>query len=369
MLIFVAAFVFAFEAAAAGLFSVTGSEPAPELDSLFFRTNGWIGADGDYSVAVSSNRTLWFFSDTWLGRIVGTSRTNTTMINNSIGVQTGRGAKSQVEFFWDRQTNGESAAMFRPPDGHGWFWPGAGAIIAGRLHLLLWQMESTGEPGAFGFRNAGVWHCEIANPEETPPAWRLKFQKLPFTELTANRRLIFGSAVLQYGEYLYFYGFEEHPGEKNFGRRMILARVEKEAASDFDHWRFFSDGVWQEDFRRSSPLAPGIATEFSVHFVPALNQFVVVCSDVFLSPDVVAHTAPRPWGPWSGPTTLFRCPEAGWSGSIFCYAGKAHASLSTDGEIVVSYAANSMKLAEVIRDARLYWPRFMHVKLSRSIQP
>ena len=48
---------------------VKSAVPAPELDALFQRTDGWIGGDGAYSVAVSPKRTLWLFSDTWVGKV------------------------------------------------------------------------------------------------------------------------------------------------------------------------------------------------------------------------------------------------------------------------------------------------------------
>jgi len=78
----------------------------------------------------------------------------------------------------------------------------------------------------------------------------------------------------------------------------------------------------------------------------------------------MARTAPEPWGPWSSPTVIYRCPEAKWDKQIFCYAAKAHPMLSSaTHELVITYAANSFDLAQVLTDARLYWPRFVRVKL------
>ncbi len=62
------------------------AEPAPELDALFARTSGWIGADGDYSVPLDKNRTLWLFSDTFVGEVKDGKRVGATMINNSAAI-------------------------------------------------------------------------------------------------------------------------------------------------------------------------------------------------------------------------------------------------------------------------------------------
>ena len=53
------------------------SEPLPppadaqawtEWNERFQQSDGWIGGDGAYSVAVTPERTLWLFSDTWVGK-------------------------------------------------------------------------------------------------------------------------------------------------------------------------------------------------------------------------------------------------------------------------------------------------------------
>jgi hypothetical protein len=49
----------------AGPPKVDSAVPAPDLDALFKRADGWIGGDGAYSIAVSPKRTLWLSSDSW----------------------------------------------------------------------------------------------------------------------------------------------------------------------------------------------------------------------------------------------------------------------------------------------------------------
>jgi hypothetical protein len=60
---------------------------------------------------------------------------------------------------------------------------------------------------------------------------------------------------------------------------------------------------------------------------------------------------------------IYRCPEASWDKRIFCYGARAHASLAAGDELVVSYVANSLDLWQVAADARLYFPRFIHLQL------
>ncbi len=53
-----------------------------------------------------------------------------------------------------------------------------------------------------------------------------------------------------------------------------------------------------------------------------------------------------------------------WDKKIFCYAAKAHPMLATaPDELIVTYAANSYDLAELMDNAQLYWPRFVRVTM------
>jgi hypothetical protein len=108
----------------------------------------------------------------------------------------------------------------------------------------------------------------------------------------------------------------------------------------------------------------GVASEYSVNYVPGLKKFLLVYHDAFLSPDIVGRTSLNPWGPWSEKIKLHTCEEKSWSNEVFCYSGKVQPWLSKEDEIIISYAANAKSLAGVINDARLYWPTFIRVKIT-----
>ena len=69
--------------------SAPAGKAAPEWDALFQRNSGWIGADGDYSIPLTQDTTLWLFSDTLVGKVKDGKRIETSMINNSIALQRG----------------------------------------------------------------------------------------------------------------------------------------------------------------------------------------------------------------------------------------------------------------------------------------
>jgi hypothetical protein len=338
------------------------AQPAPEWNARFERTEGWIGGDGAYTVAVTPQRTLWLFSDTWIGSIKNGRRTNATIVNNTVAVQEGHGEKAKLEFVVAKGKDGKPAALITPADGRGWFWLFGGVCVEGKLYLFLAQIEKTGDPGVFGFRQIGVWLGIVSNPLDHPTAWRIEQKKLVFTEFSPQRSLSFGAAVLRDGEYVYIYGIDEEGKGLSRSKHLIVARVPATSVGDFSAWRFYKDGEWITDFRASSRLAKAMANEMSVSYVPHRKQYIAVYSEQSLSPRILARTAPTPVGPWSAPTMLFQCPEPSLDKKNFCYAAKAHPELVGEDELLISYVVNSFDFWQVARDARLYWPRFVRVK-------
>ncbi len=339
------------------------ARPAPELDALFQRADGWIGGDGAYSVALGKDRTLWLFSDTWVGKVREGKRADASIVNNSLGVQEGSGAATKVRFLFGKGEAGKPAAWLTPADGRGWFWLQAGVLVNHKLYVFLAQIEKADRPGVFGFRQVGQWLGIVANPNDEPENWRLQQKKLPFVEFSKKHTLNFGTAVLQESGYLYVYGFQETGKFGALGRRMVLARVEADKIEDFADWRFFDEGEWHKDAGRVTGLAGGFAPECSVSYLPKQRLYAAVYTELGLSPRILARTAPAPWGPWSEPVRLYKCPEPARDKRLFCYAAKAHPTLAAGDELVISYVVNSTDFWQVAADARLYWPRFVRVKL------
>jgi hypothetical protein len=203
----------------------------------------------------------------------------------------------------------------------------------------------------------------IANPDDHPLTWRIEQKKLPSVIFEKNRLQSFGTALLAVGEYIYIYGTEEDRNAKPSRRFLVVARVPPHQIGDFSQWRFYRDGEWTSDHRQASRSVEGMATEGSVTYLSKREIYTLVYTDRGLSDRIVARTATHPWGPWSAPIELYKCPEMDRDKKLFCYSGKAHAALSSDDVLVVSYSVNSFDFWQVARDSNLYWPRFVRIRL------
>ncbi|MDB6125586.1 MAG: hypothetical protein JWQ71_4579 [Pedosphaera sp.] len=342
--------------------SLPSAQSAPEWDALFQHTNGWTGADANFSVPLSTNKTLWLFGDTWIGEVKDGKRTNTVMINNTIAIQDGQ---SRPEFFRGTQLDGRPTSFFKPQSGHGYFWPFHGIRTAKGLYVVLQQVENIPDrkPGPFNFHLTSLSLAHIPNPDDPPGQWKVSQQKVPFAMYSPKGDLVFGVSFMREGEFIYIYGFDSRPVNGEAQSSLVAARVPEEHLGELKAWRFFTDGKWEMNAKQVTRMSPGFPTEFSVSYQPALKKYVAIYMANGISGRIVQRTAQTPTGPWSEPVVLYECPEKSWPEKTFCYSAKAHPELSTSpDELLITYAANSWELRYVINDARLYWPRFVRVK-------
>ncbi len=335
----------------------------PEYDAKFQRTDGWTGADGDYSVALDDTTVAWLFSDTFVGSVRDNRRVNATLVNNSIGIQRLDSSKP-LEFFYGTGDDGKPAAFVKPEDGKGYFWLFSGVSTSNGLYIFLLRIKRSDANPAFPFKTFGTALGYISNPSDPPPKWRITQQRFPFCRFTDNGSLLLGSAALKVGAYVYIYGSDSLRKDKDGNRihSMIAARVPEDKMGDFSKWRFLSGGKWVTNATRCDALFDAPPTEFSVSYVPGIKQYAAVYMHRGIFGKIMVRLAPSPEGPWGEEKMVFECPDQNWHEAAYSYAAKAHPELSTDpNELIVTYATNSMEFTDLFEDARLYWPRFVRL--------
>ncbi|MBI4706452.1 MAG: DUF4185 domain-containing protein [Candidatus Omnitrophica bacterium] len=340
-------------------------KPAPEYEKIFYKEKGWIGADGAYSVSLGPDTALWFFGDTCIGEITSGKRKIDAVINNSVGLLRGKNPKkASVEFFWNKDSYGNSTSFIKPDDGIGWFWPFGAVISENKLYIFLMQVDKSQEKDSLGFKLIGTTLAEVDNPFDNPYEWIINQRKIPFGKFSSQGNLFFGSSVLKEEGFVYIYGCSEDWSKGPDGRSMIIARVPVDKITDFNYWRFFAKDEWVADLNMVSGLFNGIATEYSVQYYRKLKEYVVVYTQDSMSMNVLARTSLTPFGPWSKPRIIYECPEYAWDKGYFCYAAKAHPELSLKKEdLIITYVCNSTDMDKLSSDVRIYWPRFIKARI------
>ncbi len=332
--------------------------PWPEADRLFRRDALWCGGDGAYSVDLGKERVLWLFGDSFIASAPDIGRTKSMMIHNSIGIQTGLDpSRASMDFHWTR--GGERpAAFFRPKDKEEWLWPVDGMRLDDTLLLFFMRVRKDGGD-ALGFALTGWLAMRVDNPDDPPADWRV----LPAQTGETESDLLAGSSLLMHSGHLYAYSPRE-PKHEVYLQRWKIGDAARGDLSRPQWWCGVKRG-WSPDRKERKPVFANGQTEFSVHRDPVTREYLAVQTIGFGATHVGLRRAPRPEGPWTAAAPIFRPPDSDRKGA-FVYAAKAHPHLTAAGEgFPATYVANRFDFWELVKDASVYYPRFIRIAPAR----
>lgn len=351
--------------------------PLPGLTEKFNRVDGWTGADAAWSVPVSEKRTIWFFGDTWIGKVRNGKHVDATMINNTVGVQSLEFSKLEqlpaISFYWRTEGGKPSSFWGRSEESGKWLWPGGAVFVEGNILQILHGIKKVAakEPD-FGFAEEGDYMNFVMNPGDEPSAWKAESVRIP----DFGRQVQFGNACFYDGKYFYSFctyrparsGVNQHP--------VVLARVLYERgsfANNMRNWESWcttdtGEGGWvmppHGDFLdkvKPIVLFADAAPEMSVTKVPGISGFVAIYMAAF-QPYILMRHAPRLEGPWSAPLKVYKCPEE--RKKLYVYAAKAHPELARNpGELVLTYCRNTKLFADQVDHSDWYAPQAVRVFL------
>jgi hypothetical protein len=332
-----------------------------EADLMFRRDAHWIGADGASSVDLGGGRILWLFGDTWIDPAGNRSRQRARMISNSVGIQSGTDpARSAIKFYWGTAADGAPAA-FLADRGEEKLWLGNGVRAGDRLVLFFSRVRTTGS--GLGFETEGWGAVLVDNPDAEPSSWRMTALDTPSNELGV---VVGGAATLVMDGHVYAFGSQDpvksHP---IFVVRWPVAAVREGNLNGGEWWGGDRFG-WVSEFSTTprQPLFNQGQSELTLHVDPATRQWLVIQTMGFGPADIALRSAPALTGPWTAPRLLYR-PSEYFRPNVMIYAAKAHPHL-TGADLPLTYANNSFKFADHLRDESTYYPRF--VRLARCDQ-
>lgn len=346
----------------------TTVEPLPEFERPFRQNNqGWLGGDLAFSMPLNADKILWLFGDSFIKRKPDNKgRDGAAIISNSIAVQSGSldDENGRLNFFW-RENDKSIEAVFGDNSIPGIIWPLSSVLIQDKLYVLAIRIVQDDIENAFGFRQVGNQIFEIENPGENPDAWNISVHELPWKKELGS----FGSNVLIHGNFLYIYGYQMTTSVITDPPNLVIARIKLENAAnmwDMCHWEF-RDGKnqrWTKDREKISPVFVRSNTEFSVTFLATSGKYILVANTGKNGKHVTIRFSDTPSGPFTEPIIIYDCPEVNWNPLYFCYAVKAHPELSRKpDELIITYLTNSKSLQTCIEDTRIYYPRFIKLKL------
>lgn len=319
-----------------------------QYQDSFERSEGWLGADGAYSLPLNAQRTLWVFSDTVAGKPGGP----VSMTHNSLALETPDGFE-----FSEKQA-------FTPPDGRGWFWVYDGAPARQEEHqqLFLGRFENAPGPEGFNFRFVDTWLADVKTGEHLGEVevtgYRKLSELLPDVRGAEGAALHFGAAVCEDDAYKYVYGTQDF----GLSKQLVVARlpVGQDLMSSEQSWEVFQDGGWAGSGTVSSlPDKAGKALEVS-------NELSVFRRDgVFwmvtqVGNEVRLLRSARAEGPFEQAAAH---PVKEEHPGSFTYNAKGHEQEIDERGLLVSYNRNVLPFAELVEHPEQYQPQFFRLPL------
>lgn len=318
------------------------ASPSREDDRRFEVTGpGWIGGDSTYSVQLPDGRTLWLFSDSFIGTVTsaGQPQPGMTMVHNALVTEDDAGRLST------RTAEGPDS-FFADPSESTYYWVQDAKVEGDELIVFLSLTKQVDEHGFEWERNA------IA---------RVSLPDLTVTDIDeddSGGSVAWGAGLMTTPTHTYVYGVEDRGGAKH----LHLARVSAGNLADPSKWEYRTEDDWTTDAARSVRLTDGVANELSVS--PHKDGYLMISSDTSqpFSPDINAWTACSPEGPWEHPQTIYETPES-TPKDHFTYNAHGQPHLSQDGELLISYNVNTFNFEELLGDPTLYRPKFITLDL------
>lgn len=336
----------------------------PEAEALFHQDPRWLGADAALSIPLANGRTVWLFGDSFIARSNTNERSQSTLVRNTIAIQTGADPRTaSAKFHWQEHSDGSPAPFF-PGHGERWYWPGHGVRLEhGPLLIFLYAMAATPGQG-LGFASEGHAVAIIDNPDAPAEAWHPRIVRAapsPFDAIPAT-------AVLQDGDYVVALAIRQ---EGTHAGALVRYPTAELAHGDLRHAEWWAgDGHgWlpESSLGASGPASvlDDAGAECSLHRDPRSGRFIHVASYGFGASTIALRSAASLTGPWSAPTVVYRPPESDGP-RPFVYAAKAHPELvgPEPSDLVITYATNSFEFADLFTpngSHSLYWPRFVAV--------
>lgn len=330
----------------------------------------WTGGDSTYSAKLPDGRTVFGFSDTFLGTVnTDGSRPltiadggTTPFINNTFVVQSSGGTLTSTAH---GGTAAAPTALMPPRDGSHLYWA-ADMTTNGSEIQQPYREYKVGSSGPLDvtFEDNVLARFSASN---------LK-QPVSVTALPSSRKIMWGSGLMKADGYTYIYGTEDLGTD---GKHMYVARV---SGTDLrGSWSYLasygatsspSDDTWSTSESAALRVLSGVSNEFSVSKRGNFSILVTQDTKLAFSSEIDSYLSCSPQGPFSDEHTVYNTPETStFEGRVYTYNAHAHASLTTSNNLVVSYNVNSLddrkgSVNDNYAHVSIYRPRFINVPVT-----
>ncbi len=163
--------------------------------------------------------------------------------------------------------------------------------------------------------------------------------------------------------YVYIYGVKAEVNPQN--KRVLVSRVPEGEITSLGAWRFWNGFAWVPEFSEAVPVAGQCGMDLTVTPLPD-GRFLMIFQLNTVGRQVAARVGESPVGPWSPSYELYTITQPDSLAGIFTYNAKAYPHLSAPGELLISYAVNTVDFWAHFSYADIYRPRFIRLVYTGS---
>ncbi len=356
--------------------SAFAQKEAREWDAVFERQEGWLGADGIYSVDLGKNArnalpsnsneddVLFIFSDTMAGTTKndGNKYDRVVMTNHSFGMAKGSlPNKETTSFIWSKPENAQESDQKNQNIVEGRYWLQDGMRYGNQLWLSAILVGDAWKP-----KGIHALLFPIAETTGRPDFSRPTLQKeAPLFYEVEDKTLVLGSALCDDSgdDFIYVFGYVDHPQEGS-RKDLVVARAPRDDFQNYQRWSFYAGGQWRDEIvvllSEDACLLKNISAEFSISRIPsgkAKGKWLIVYTPGTISNKIAFRVANAPLGPFSKERVFYCSSIPDETPGLHCYNAKAHPVLANEQGMLVSYNVN--RLGFLPRNPYEYRPRFV----------
>lgn len=357
--------------------------PADEWTTIFYRKNGWFGADGVFSMnlngiehqpATPSDDVLIYFSDTMTGNIIGNdSVQNFKMVNNSYATLTGiTPSKEDVVIHLNTSKKGDPINYFRPNSPNSrteeYYWFGDGFVNQeddNSINIFGYRVIDHSQK-SWDFEITGVTILTIPSNSKEPFPNHSQVDAPLFIDIEGLGKGTFGSGIYVNTEganapnpdgFLYIYGLIDP------NKQLVVAKVKPSLFLKFENWLFWDGQSWTDDINKVQPITNRVSNEISL--TPLKDgRYLLVFQEDGIGNHTAIRIADSPTGPFGPIQRIWKAPEINEPPGIIPYNAKAHPVLSTKDELLISYNTISADyFHDILNYPHMYRPRFFWLKI------
>jgi hypothetical protein len=333
---------------------------------------GWLGGDGDVSIQLSSDKTLFIFSDTYVGRKTQNNRNEPgmSMISNTVAVETCMpDGKTDVHYFWNNMFSDHPEPVFKSFASRYRFWVNDAFTYKSSLYVLLEKIAPkprVAPNDIFGFTQLGFTLAKIINPLDQPAKWQIELIPLPGF---ANPLMGLRSHIIQ-NNYISFFVVRN-----DYAHSLVRKSLDLIDDPDKPFEYFARDKSWKAGIKTDDmdTVLYGFRCN-TVNYHPDLKLWIMICDIKFMDNKIKIRTSSSLTGPWSDEKTIYECPEvtpgsASYNKSNYCYLARECIQNYDEKKhiMLVTYDINNSDFSLIKSHPEIYTPKVITISLKEYI--